>query len=49
MAALIPEFKISMAKLQEHFIKFEAEAAVKNYRVLIDEFEDKSSISISEW
>lgn len=41
MAALVPEFKISMAKLQEHFIKFEADAAIRNYKILTDEFEDK--------
>jgi hypothetical protein len=46
MAALIPEFKISMAKLQEHFINFEADMAIKNYMILTDEFEDKSAITI---
>ena len=32
---LVPEKQISMAQLQEHFIKFDAEQAIKNYKLLL--------------
>ena len=50
-AKLLPERKISMAKLQGHFLKHKGDSlmAIKNYKSLIDGDEVVQEMTVEEW
>jgi chaperone BCS1 len=50
-AKLLPERKISMAKLQGHFLKNKDDPlkAIKNYKNLIDDDEAVKEMTVDEW
>lgn len=50
-AKRLPEFKLSMAKLQGHFLKHResAEKAVLNYKMLLEDDQTMDEIPVMEW
>jgi len=50
-AKRLPEFKLSMAKLQGHFLKHResAEQAILNYRMLLEDEQTMDELPVMEW
>jgi len=50
-AKRLPEFKLSMAKLQGHFLKHResAEQAILNYRMLLEDDQTMDELPVMEW
>lgn len=50
-AKKLPEFKLSMAKLQGHFLKFREKPveALSNYKLLLEDDQEMDEITVAEW
>lgn len=51
MAKKVPEYKVAMAKLQGHFLKYgaDAELCVERYEELLSEEESLKEMTVTEW
>ena len=51
MAKKLPEFKLSMAKLQGHYLKFreQPQKALENHKLLLEDDQSMDEITVAEW